>query len=494
MTRPGVYVTESVLATPVVNADPSTSAGALVAELPSGPTTPVRVDSWYGFSRIFGNLTRDFVGTFAANMFFRAGGRELFVSRVVRDDATKAQASMLGDGDDEGSVADEVFLTFRAKSVGAYGNSLRVRVGSAYGAGLYDIEVLQEAGVPSDASDDIVLETYRNMSLEFGNQEIVDTINVQSQFIDVVWGSDDSVVPTTPVPVLVLTGGTDGTDDGDLTYGDALDSLKSLNRSLVLFSPAETDETVVSAMVDFAENSASFVVLDTPANSDASDAVTYAGSVGTTTHAAVYFPYVWIPDTTSRSRDAIVKVPPSGAVAGLVLATDASEGVFKAPAGIGAVVPGVVAVERALTNTDLDDLNNDVSPVNAIRVAPGVGPVVMGARTLDQGAATRYINVRRTLNFLRREMEDRLEFALFRNNDPILWQEARTVLDTFLRGFYVAGGLRGATTDDAFYVKIDAENNSFSDLANGILNVEVGVALQYPAEFIKVKLTQRTLA
>lgn len=492
MTRPGVYVTESVLATPVVNADPSTSAGALVAELPSGPTTPVRVDSWYGFSRIFGNLTRDFVATFAANMFFRAGGRELFVARVVRDDAVKASASMLGDGDDDGSVANEVFLTFRAKSVGAYGNSLRVRV-TGNASGLYDIEVLQEAGAEG-ASDDLVLETFRNMSLEFGNQEIVDTINVQSQFIDVVWGEDDSVTPTTPVPVLVLTGGTDGTTSGDLTYGDALASLQSLNRSLVLFSPAETDETVVSAMVSFAEQNASFVVLDTPANADADGAVTHAGTVGTTTHAAVYYPYVWIPDATSRSRDAIVKVPPSGAVAGLILATDASEGVFKAPAGIGAVIPGVVAVERALTNTDLDDLNNDVSPVNAIRVAPGVGPVVMGARTLDQGASTRYINVRRTLNFLRREMEDRLEFALFRNNDPILWQEARTIIDTFLRGFYVAGGLRGATTDDAFYVKIDAENNTSSDLANGILNVEVGVALQYPAEFIKVKLTQRTLA
>ena len=485
MTRPGVYVTESVLATPVANADPSTSAGALVAELPSGPTTPVRVDSWYGFSRIFGNVTRDFVATFAANMFFRAGGRELFVARVVRDDAVKASASVV-DG------SDEIFLTFQAKSVGAYGNSLRVRV-TENASGLFDIEVLQDAGAPG-TSDDVVLETFRNLSLTHGNQEILDTINVQSQFVDVEWGTDNAVVAPSPIPVLVLTGGTDGTTDGDLTYGDALDSLKSLNRSLVLFSPAETDGTVVSAMVEFAEENSSFVVLDTPANADASEAVTYAGTVGSTTHAAVYYPHVWIPDATSRSRDAIVKVPPSGAVAGLFLATDASEGVFKAPAGINASVPGVVAVERSLTNTDLDALNNDVSPVNAIRVAPGVGPVVMGARTLDQGAATRYVNVRRTLNFLRREMEDRLEFALFRNNDPILWQETKTIIDTFLRGFYVAGGLRGATPNDAYYVKIDAENNTFSDLANGILNVEVGVALQYPAEFIKVKLTQRTLA
>lgn len=487
--RPAVYVTESVLATPVATAPASAAAGAMLAVLPSGPTNPTRVTSWYDFTRIFGNLNRDYEATFAANMFFRSGGRELFVARVVREDAVKASVTLLD------QAGDDDWVTFRAKSEGTYGNNLRIRV-TKNAADLYDIEVLQEAGVESDAADDTVLETFYNLDLStYKNQEIVDVFAIQSQFVDVVWptGTTASTVPTT-ISVLPLTGGSDGTTAADFDYAGALDLLKQINRTFVLFSPGNTDSTIVSAMVAFAEETKSFVVLDTAAGLDAADAVTYAGTVGTTTFAAVYYPHLWVPDTTSRSRDAIRKVAPSGAVAGLMLGTDASIGVFKAPAGTAAVLPGVVALERTLTATELDDLNNNTSPVNAIRVIPGAGAAVMGARTLDQSKATRYVNLRRTLLFLDREMKQRLEFALFRNNDSVLWSQMRTTLDVFLDGFWSAGGLRGATKTDAFYVKIDRENNSASDIANGVVNVEVGVALQYPAEFIKVKLTQQTQA
>lgn len=493
MPRPGVYVTESVLPTPVANAAPSVAAGALVAELPSGPTTPVLVNSWYAFTRIFGGLTRDYVATFAANMFFRSGGRELYVSRVVRDDAELAAASLLGDGSDSDSTLDDVYMTFEAKSVGTYGNELRVTI-TENSSGRYDIAVLQESGVSGNVSDDTLLETFRNVSLEHGNQELLDIINVQSRFVSVSWGSDTTVSIPGVIPTLALSGGTDGTTGGVLDYDAALDGLGTLNRLLVVFSPGNTDEDVVSALVSFAEANRSFAVLDTPADLPVAGALTYASDLGTTNHAAVYAPHLWVPDPTSQSRDAIVKVPPSGAVAGLFLATDAGQGVFKAPAGVTASLNGVVALERNYTADELDALNSDVSPVNAIRLVPGVGPAVMGARTLDQAAATRYVNIRRSLSFLNKEMADRLAFALFRNNDRNLWEAARTVLDNFLRGYFLAGGLRGNSIADAYYIKIDAENNSASDVANGILNVEVGVSLQYPAEFIKIKLTQRTQA
>lgn len=493
MPRPGVYVTESVLPTPVANAAPSVAAGALVAELPSGPTDPILVNSWYAFTRIFGNLNRDYLATFAANMFFRAGGRELYVARVVRDDALAASASILGDGVDVDSTLDDPFLTFTAKSVGSYGNQLRVTV-VENAAGLHDITVLQEAGVEGDSDDDTILETFRNLTLVHGNQELLDVLNVQSRFISAEWGADATTSLPGTIPTLSLSGGTDGTTEGALDYESALDSLANLNRLLVLFSPGNTDETIISAMVAFAESNRSFVVVDTPENLSVAGAVTYAGTLGSTNHAAVYAPHLWVPDPTSKSRDAIVKVPPSGAVAGVYLATDASQGVFKAPAGTGATVSGVVAVERNYTADELDALNSDTTPVNAIRIVPGVGPAVMGARTLNQSAATRYVNVRRSLSFLNKEMTERLAFALFRNNDSRLWGASRTVLDNFLRGFYLAGGLRGANLSDAYYIKIDAENNTADDRANGIMNVEVGVALQYPAEFIKIKLTQRTQA
>lgn len=485
MTRPGVFVSEAVLATPVTASPPTSAAGALIAPLPSGPTTPTLVNSWYAFTRIFGGLTRDHIATFAVNQFFRAGGRELYVARVVNEDAAKASVDLM-DGTDE-------YLTFTAKSEGSYGNNLRIRI-TPNGAELYDVEVLQEAGVEDDATDDTVLETFYNLDLATpGAQSVVDVFTIRSQFIDVAWPASvvGLTIPTT-FSVLPLTTGADGTGDPD--YTSALAGLTQINRTFVMFSPGVVDTDTVSALTAWAEANRSFVVLDVAAGTDVAGAVTYADGVGPTTFAAVYYPQVWVADTTSRSRDAIVLIPPSGGVAGLYLNTDATVGVFKAPAGLQASLSGVVALERVLTSADLDTLNNDASPVNAIRFVAGAGAVVMGARTLDQRASTRYVNIRRTLLFLTREMQGRSEFALFRNNDTALWQQLRTTLDAFLNGVWASGGLRGTTAAQAYYVKIDKENNTASDVANGIVNIEVGVALQYPAEFIKIKLTQQTNA
>lgn len=492
MSRPGVFVTESTLPTPVTSVPPATAAGAIVAQLPSGPVSPTLVTSWYQFSRIFGGLNRTYPATYSANMFFRSGGSELYVARVVQDNAAAASASILGDGSDAGTIASETYLTFTAKSVGTYGNDLRVSV-SKKANDLYDIQVFQETG-DSGTDDDTLLETFTNLPLaDHGNQEVVDTLAIRSQFINASWGSDATVVIPTSVPDLFLSGGTDG-NSGDYTHTLALNALAEIPRVFVLFSPGETDSAVVSAMCEFAVNTSSFVVLDTDENESVASAVSYASGVDPSSHSGVYYPWLWVPDTTARFRDAVIKIPPSGAVAGAILFTDSSAGVFQAPAGISANLPFVVAMERSLTNEHLDTLNNDTRPVNAIRMLPGGGATIMGARTLDQSRSTRYVNTRRTLSYLAKDMEARVSFALFRNNDADLWEEITTVLDNFLRGFYGAGGLRGANLGEAYYIKVDSENNTATDVQLGVVNIEVGVALQYPAEFIKIKLTQRTIS
>lgn len=485
--RPGVYVTESVLSTPTQTFSPTAAAGALVAPLPSGPNIPTLVTSWYQFSRVFGPLNVDYEATFAANMFFRTGGRELYVVRATRPSAVTADVDVLASN-------DEVYGTFSAKSPGAYGNNLRITV-TKNTADLYDIQILQEAGVNNDVSDDTVLESFFNLDFgTLGSGEITSTINVRSQYVNFTWGSGSSLTLPSSIATLSLTGGSDGTVTEEYDYTSALEALGQVDRTFVIFSPGQTDTSVVSAMVSFAESSKSFLVVDTPADISASEAATFAGTVGTTSYAGVYYPHLWIPDSTSRSRSALRKVAPSGAVAGMILNTDATVGVFKAPAGVTSALPGVVSLEKTLTSAELDVLNNDVSPVNAIRVITGTGPAVMGARTLNQAQSTRYVNIRRSMLYLDRELRSMLEFALFKNAGPTLWSEMTTIVSSFLESFWSLGGLRGATRDQAFYVKIDEENNSLDDIMSGIVNVEVGVALQYPAEFIKINLTQVTAA
>ena len=488
--RPGIFVTETVLPTPTPTFSPATAAGAMIASLPSGPNVPTLITSWYQFSRVFGPLDGSYDSTFAANLFFRSGGRELYVVRAIRASAVTADVEVL-------SSTDVTWGTFSAKSPGAYGNNIRVRI-LKNAANLYDFTILQEAGSSSSSTDDYVLETYTNLDFgRFGAVEVTNTINFRSSYVNFAWDADGTssltLDPNLNI-VLPLTGGSDGTASQEPDYISALEMLAEIDRTFVVFAPDNTSLSLTSAAVSFCEDNKSFFVAETPADLTAAEAVEHAETVGVSNHAAVYYPHLWIADATSRSRSAIKKIGPSGSVAGMILNTDATSGVFKAPAGTTATLPGVIAMERQLTATELDLLNNDSFPVNAIRALAGVGPVVMGARTLNQANAARYVNIRRTMVFLDREFKSMLEFALFKNAGSALWSEMNTVATAYLESFWGLGGLRGATRDQAFYVKIDGENNSIEDIMNGIVNVEIGVALQFPAEFIKIQLTQTTAA
>jgi phage tail sheath protein FI len=117
----------------------------------------------------------------------------------------------------------------------------------------------------------------------------------------------------------------------------------------------------------------------------------------------------------------------------------------------------------------------------------------MGARTLKQdGTANKYVNMRRSLIYIRKQLKNLTEFAIFENNDEKLWAAIRTVIGSFLVEYKNQGGLRGARSADAFFIKCDAENNTAQSIANGEVHIQVGVALQYPAEFVVIDLSQKT--
>ena len=236
------------------------------------------------------------------------------------------------------------------------------------------------------------------------------------------------------------------------------------------------------------------MVVETPANQTVANALTFASGVGSSSNAAVYYPQLYVTDPVGRSTSALRKVGPSGAVAGLYLTTDATRGVFKAPAGLSASLSSVVSVEKTFSSTELDSLNAGSSPVNAIRPIPGAGISIMGARTLKQdGTANKYVNMRRSLIYIKKELKNLTEFAIFENNDERLWARLNTTIGSFLNDYRNQGGLRGATAAQAYYVICDANNNTATTIANGEVHIQVGVALQYPAEFIVIDLSQKTL-
>jgi len=101
-----------------------------------------------------------------------------------------------------------------------------------------------------------------------------------------------------------------------------------------------------------------------------------------------------------------------------------------------------------------------------------------------------YVPVRRTLIYLEKSLTDLTAFALFEPNDQRLWRRLNATVSSFLTNFWSQGGLSGNTPADAFFVKVDSTNNTQTTIDNGEVHIEVGVALQRPAEFVVIKIGQ----
>ncbi|NBW10257.1 MAG: phage tail sheath family protein [Caulobacteraceae bacterium] len=305
-----------------------------------------------------------------------------------------------------------------------------------------------------------------------------------------------------------FTGGTDGTSVNNTAVAatSSLAKLDVIPSPILLNAPGITALNDVNNLLNYAYSRGDvFVIIDptqvtTDAVSQLNLANTYTGGSGGSSalgFGAVYFPNLTIPSLTSSAPGATVTAYPGGAVAAKYVTTDSSRGVFKSPAGLEARLSGVVSVAK-LTSTELDYLNTGSSsstfstatPVNAIRYIPGSGIVVMGARTLSTSYNNKYVSVRRSLIQLRKQLTDATAFAVFEPNDQRLWNRIKTTCEVTLINFWQAGGLRGTTPQDAFFVKCDSTINTVSSIAAGEVHVEIGVALQRPAEFIVIRISQ----
>jgi phage tail sheath protein FI len=461
------------------------------------------VNSWYEFTKQFGGYNAAYPATFSVSLFFQNGGRELYVKRILASNATAASASI------PRQSGSGVVATLTSKNKGTDGNNYRVQLSNGTAAGLsYNLAIYKEgvAGTSSDVTNDVLVEQYDNIYFDSTtSSDYAPTVINSVSALFTISVSDNVNTPSTNV--VPFTGGTNGSAIADTDYsanpGGVVSAFETIDRPLVVFLPAlydtltPTQATTLQSDIAIwcAGTGKNFFVAETQAERTVAQAVTTASSIsGGASYAAMYYPHLYISDPVGRSSGALRKVGPAGAVTGLYLRTDATTGPFKAPAGLTANVAGVVALEKSFTSTELDTMNASATPVNPIRQIPGAGLSVMGARTLKQdGTANKYVNMRRSLIYIKQTLQNLTEFALFENNNEQLWGRINTTLTTFLNEYRNQGGLRGTTPSEAFFIKCDAENNPQSTIASGEVHIEVGVALQYPAEFVVINLSQKTL-
>lgn len=291
-----------------------------------------------------------------------------------------------------------------------------------------------------------------------------------------------------------LSGGTDAAVV-DQDYADSLDGLDLVQGSLLINLPGVVSTSPVSAAVTKAgERGDSFVIIDPDkADTTLSDIQTTAAnfaSVTPSSYCAAYAPALEMVDPSKSGPTAIRTTAPGGAIAGVMVRTDIQRTVSKAPAGFATTVVGAFAPSVKLTTTQIGTLYNDTVPVNSFKTVTGAGVIINGARTLNQQDPDKYINIRRTLNYLKYSLKDLTEFATFEPNDERLWTQLSQACVAFLGEFWRSGGLAGDSSNEAFYVICDETNNTAGTIDNGEVHIQVGVALSTPAEFIVINLSQ----
>jgi phage tail sheath protein FI len=197
-------------------------------------------------------------------------------------------------------------------------------------------------------------------------------------------------------------------------------------------------------------------------------------------YGAVYFPWIDVSGTGEF-------VPPCGHVAGIYARVDGLRGVHKAPAN--EVIRGALDARYRVSKSQQDGLNPD--GVNVIRPFDG-RLTVWGARTIggDGNAEWKYVNVRRLFLFLRESIDKGTQWVVFEPNAPDLWAKITRNVSAFLTNVWRAGALFGATPQEAFYVKCDAETNPPEVRDLGQVVTEIGVAVVKPAEFVIFRITQ----
>ena len=257
----------------------------------------------------------------------------------------------------------------------------------------------------------------------------------------------------------------------------------------LLAIPGCTNAEVLAAAIEPCRKRHAFLIIDAPKNASPEEMqqALQSGAIPRSPDAAVYYPWIQLADALRAGQQRLS--PPSGSVAGVIARNDKARGVWKAAAGLEAVVHGALGLERALT----DDENGLLNPlgVNCLRIMRG-SITVWGSRTLtgNDAAASewKYIPVRRMALFLSNSIERGLQWTVFEPNDEPLWARIRLNVGAFMNELFRAGAFQGRTPRDAYFVKCDRETMTQDDLEAGRVVVLIGFAPVKPAEFVILKI------
>jgi len=486
LSYPGVYVEEIPSGVRTIGGV-ATSICGFIGWAPKGSTRRAElVLSFSDYERKFGGLSHaKSLLSYAVYHFFLNGGQQAYVLRIVDGDAKQASVTLGG-------------IEFKASSEGQWASDYQVHVKNA--GERFGLEVQRFRADGKDLPVAVAVEVFEGLSVNPNDARFAQTvINEESSFLTLDGIPPDATAP--PTGDGQLEGGEDGAPllPGSDEFRDGLvDKISKAFDRVDLFNllavPGEADAGVLGPLEGYCLTRRAMLVADTL---DKNFEQTIAGQgpeTGLTgdnaKNAALYYPWVKASDPLQENR--LRAFPPSGFVAGIMARTDATRGVWKAPAGIDASITGAMSLTEVLTDAENGRLN--IRGVNCLRRFPVYGNVVWGARTLqgndELGSEWKYVPVRRTALYIEESLFRGLKWVVFEPNDEPLWAQIRLNVGAFLNDLFRQGAFQGRTPREAYFVKCDKDTTIQNDINRGIVNIHVGFAPLKPAEFVVLKLQQ----
>ena len=498
LTYPGVYVEEVPSGVRTI-AGVATSIGLFIGWATRGRVNEgERIFSFADFEREYGGLDRRSYLGYAVRNFFDNGGTDAYVIRIAKTSVPEGDTTSVIAATATTKLDD---LAIEASSPGdwAHAYSVRLRKRATPDQKRFKLDVL--LGKPAD---NVVVETYENLSKDAGDPRFVEAIvNARSSIITVKVPAS----PADPTDSEATLGDSAGTPGNP---GDVLDPNAEPAKTIVpalfdtgggadkvdLFNlvcvPGLTDGATIGKLQAGCKKKRAFLIVDCPEDSTIETAVTDAGAcIGSDpSYAGFYFP--WMRAADPLQDGGIRDFPPCGYVAGVMARTDGTRGVWKAPAGVDSVLNGVLEFKVPMSDAQNGALNPKA--VNCLRTLPVYGNVVWGSRTLDgdndRGSEWKYVPVRRMALFLEESLFRGTQWVVFEPNDEPLWAQIRLNIGAFLQQLFRQGAFQGMTPREAYFVKCDRTTTTQADINLGVVNILVGFAPLKPAEFVVLRIQQ----
>ncbi|WP_217923600.1 phage tail sheath family protein [Miltoncostaea oceani] len=514
---PGVYVEEIPAQSKPIEGV-GTSVAAFVGLAPGGPlNTPMRISNWTQFAKIFGDPSNPDAGPFMSGAylahsvygFFQNGGGLCWVVRVGGESSNgsgppPAQAALP-------AAANPTVDAWRAVALPGVDGDVAIELSEEPPPPPPEGEGEGDAGgkEPEPSWRLIVTaggerEEHEGLTLKRGRTNLATKVNAASKLIRIEETGaslpEGQRAPATGsyslVSAAVAPTDLSGSDfEGDVARRQGLGSIAAIDEvTMVVVPDLQTLSEDVQVrdlqgkIIAHCENAGDrMAILDGPADMLPQDILEWRMDTAgyDSKFATLYYPWIEVMDPLTNQP---ILVPPSGHVAGVWARTDGTRGVHKAPAN--EVVLGANGLAFQVTHEEQGGLNTN--GVNCIRAFSGRGIRIWGARTLSSDPEWRYVNVRRLFNYVSESIIEGTQWAVFEPNDHRLWTRLRISSANFLTRVWRDGALFGATPEQAFYVKCDAETNPPEAVEAGQVVIEIGIAPVKPAEFVVFRISQFT--